>query len=310
MKILVMGTGAVGGYFGGVLARGGADVTLIARGENRDAIQKNGLQVESVTSGNFTVHPPVIERPDGSWEADLVLFCVKSYQSEEAVELLKPVVGGTTTILTLQNGIGSGELLAESFGRSRVLLGAAYVEAARKAPGVFAEFGGMCHIVFGEESGERSQRTVAIQDALQAAGMEAQLSGDMTRDLWNKLIYICALSGMTCITRTAMADVLHTSETLELSWRVMRETEQVALAMNVKLSADVVESTMADFQASEEALVSSMYQDLMAGNPLELAVINGAVSRLGKEVGIGTPVNDFIIECLAVADRLARSARK
>ena len=135
MKILVMGTGAVGGCFGGMLARAGHDVTFVARGANLEAIRSNGLRVESVAAGNFTVTPQVTDRAGDSGEADLVLFCVKSYDNEAAMEEMAGAVGDRTAILTLQNGLGSGDLLSDRFGREKVLLGAAYIEAARKAPG-------------------------------------------------------------------------------------------------------------------------------------------------------------------------------
>ena len=127
MKILVMGAGAVGGYFGGVLSKSGEEVTFVARGQHLEAINRDGLRVESVASGDFTVHPPAIERPDGTWKADLALLYVKSYHNQQAMETMKPAVGDSTAILTLQNGIGSGDRLASIYGREKVLLGAAYI---------------------------------------------------------------------------------------------------------------------------------------------------------------------------------------
>ncbi len=306
MRVLVMGAGAVGGYFGGVLSKGGEDVVFVARGQHLEAINNGGLRVESVTSGDFTIHPPAIERPDGAWQADLALFCVKGYQNEEAIEVIRPAFGSDTTILTLQNGIGSADQLASAFGREKVLSGAAYIDAMRKAPGVVAELGGECHIVFGEEDGSETERAVRIQDTLQKAGIEAHLSANVSKGLWNKLIHICALSGMTCIAKASFAEVLDTPETLDLTWRVMREVAEAGRAKGIDLDKDIVESTMAGFQEFKEDLMSSMYLDLEAGNPLEIAFLNGAVSRIGKEVGVATPVNDFITACLSIANGRAR----
>ena len=305
MRILVMGAGAVGGYFGGVLSRSGADVTFVARGQNLEAIRGQGVRVESTAAGDFTVHPPAMERPDGTWKADLALFCVKSYQNEQAMEAFKPAVRDTTTILTLQNGIGGGDKLAKVFGRERVLLGAAYIDAMRKAPGVVTQ-AGPCRIVFGEESGAETARVREIRDAFQRAGVDAQISRDILKDLWNKLIFICALSGMTCITRASFAEVLDTPETLDLTWVVMREAAEVGRARGIELDGDIVESTMAHFQEFKKELISSMHLDLKAGSPLEVTVINGAVSRMGKKAGVPTPVNDLITACLTVADERAR----
>ena len=307
MRILVMGSGAVGGYFGGVLARSGADVTFVARGRQLEAINSSGLRVESEASGEFTVRAPAIDRPDGTWKADLVLFCVKSYHNALAMETISPAVGDSTSILTLQNGIGGGDQLADVFGREKVLLGAAYIEAMRKAPGVVAQSGSSCRIVFGEDDGRETARAQRVRDLFQAAGVDVQLSSDVKRELWNKLIFICALSGMSCITRSSFAEVLETPETLRLTRRVLWEAAEVGKARAVGLDDGIVDSTMAQLEESKDELISSMFLDLEAGNPLEVAVLNGAVSRLGKEAGVATPVNDFISACLAVADSRARS---
>ena len=307
MKIMVMGAGAIGGYLGGVLSRSGQDVTFVARGPHLDAITGGGLRVESVVSGDFTVRAPAVEKPDGTWAADLVLFCVKAYHNQHAIEAMKPGVGDDTSILTLQNGLASGDRLAQVFGRDRVMLGAAYIDAMRKGPGVVAEVGGTCRVVFGEEDGGQTPRAVEIRDALERAGVETNLSTDVLKELWNKLIFICALSGMTCIARAPIAEVLNTPETLELTWRVLREVAAVGRAKGIGLDDDIVEATMERLQGSKHELISSMHLDLESGNPLEVEGLNGAVARIGKEVGVATPVNGFITACLTVADGKARA---
>ncbi|MCH8206143.1 MAG: ketopantoate reductase family protein [Chloroflexi bacterium] len=309
MKILVMGTGAVGGCFGGMLSHAGYDVTFVARGANLEAIRANGLRVESVAAGNFTVNPPLIERPDGTWKADLVLFCVKSYHNEAAMEEMAGAVGDGTAILTLQNGLGSGDLLSKRFGREKVLLGAAYIEAARKAPGVFAELGGGCRVAFGEQDGAETERAVRIRDSLERAKVDVELSADVQTSLWNKLVVVCAFSGMACITRASFVEVLDTRETSDLTRQVMQEAADVGRAVGAQLADDVVDSGMANLERHKHELSSSMYLDLQAGNPLEVGVLNGAVSRYGKEAGVATPANDFITACLTVADRRARLAQ-
>ncbi len=307
MRVLVMGTGAVGGYFGASLARNGEDVVFIARGDHRDTIEANGLRVESVAAGDYTVRSPAVERVPAGWTADLVLFCVKGYHNPQAIEVIRPAVGPDTTVLTLQNGVGSADQLAAAFGRDRVMAGAAYIHAMRAAPGLIAEVGGHCRIVFGEADGSESPRAAAIRDAFAAAGVDIELSDDVAKALWNKLVFICALSGMVCITREpSFTDVLAQPETLDLTWRVMREAAAAGRASGVALDGDIVETTMAEFQETSEELTSSMYIDLDAGNPLEVILLNGAVSRIGKEVGVETPVNDFITACLSIANAKAQ----
>ena len=306
MKILIMGTGAIGGCYGGLLTRSGEDVVLLARGENLNAIRERGMQVDSETFGSFTVHPQAVDALDGSWTADLILFCVKGYHNEQALSDMSPAVGESTTILTLQNGIGGGDQIAKRFGSGSVLLGAAYIDAERTAPGIFAQRGSPPCIVLGEESGEETERAKAIADVLQCADIESEVSPNVLTALWSKLIYICALSGMTCITRASFSEVLETPETLGMTIQVMTEALKVGQTSGVPLDDGLVDSVMAGFQEEKGGLISSMHTDLMAGNPLEVSLINGAVARIGKEVGVNTPVNSMIATCLTIADKRAR----
>ena len=303
MRVLIMAAGAVGGYYGGLLARHGNDVLFIARGPNLDAIRRDGLKVESVTSGAFSVRNAVAaERPDGTWIADLVLFCVKGYHNAAAIETIALAVGERTAILTLQNGLGSGDELAAAFGGHRVLLGAAYVDASRPAPGVFREQGGVCRIVFAERGGARSERCAEVSSALADAGIESEVTDDIDRALWNKLVYICGLSGMTCITRSSFAEVMNTPQTAEMTRLVVAEAAAVGRAAGVNLTPDVVEDTMSILSADREHLLSSMHTDLDAGRPLELGNLNGKVVELGRLHEIETPANEFITACLTPAN--------
>jgi 2-dehydropantoate 2-reductase len=302
-----MGTGAIGGCYGGLLARSGEDVVFAARGDNLRAIRNVGLRVESATFGEFLVHPKAVDVLDGSWAADLILLCVKGYHNEQAMSDMSPAVGDNTTILTLQNGIGSGEQLAQRFGADRVLLGAAYIDAERTAPGMFAQRGSRPRIVLGEEDGELTDRAKAIADALRRADIETELSSNVLTALWSKLVYICALSGMSCITRASFSEVLETQETYALTMQVMAEALKVGQSSGVPLDDELPNSVMAGFLEEKGGLISSMHTDLMAGNPLEVSLINGAVARIGREVGVATPANSFIAACLAIADNRARS---
>ena len=304
-----MGSGAVGGYYGALLHRGGHNVTLVARGEHLEAIRSHGLHVESVASGEFSARPAATDAPDASLNAELVLFCVKSYDNAAAIDTMRPAVGPTTSILTIQNGIGSGAELANAFGSANVLLGVTYVDAVRTAPGMVAEVGGPTNIVFGVEDGGNTPKAEEVHNALDSSGIDVQLSTSATAALWNKLILVCGLSGMMCITRASMPEILATPETLDLTWRVMREAEAVAKAMGVAPDHDILNSAMYELEQCDENSTSSMLVDLQRGNRLEVDVLNGAVARLGSEVGVETPINGFISTCLQVADRRAASRR-
>ena len=162
----------------------------------------------------------------------------------------------------------------------------------------------------GESDGTETERAVRIRDALSGAGIGVDLSGDVMKALWSKLVYISALSGMTCITRSVFVDVIDTPETLEMTRSVMNETFDVARANGIALDDSIVDETLSEFKEGTADMVSSMYLDLKAGNPLEVAVINGAVSQAGKMVGVATPYNDFIYTCLKPADNRARGSNK
>ena len=305
MKILIMAAGAVGGYYGSLLARAGNDVIFVARGDNLEAIRQHGLRVNSVNSGNFTLRANTVDSLDGSWTPDLVMFCVKGYQNALAIETIAPAVGDDTTILTLQNGIGSGDDLSAAFGADKVLLGAAYVDASHPEPGVFDERGGTCRIVFAEQEGPPTERCSEILHTLESAGIESEVAEDINVALWNKLVYICGLSGMTCITRSPFKEVVETPQTAALTLLVMEEAAAVGAAAGVNLANDVAETTMAHLYEERDGLVSSMHADLDAGRPLELANLNGKVSQLGNELGVPTPLNDFITACLSPAHNRA-----
>ena len=299
MNVLVMAAGSVGGYFGSLLAKAGNDVLFIARGENLAAITSRGLIVESETSGNFTIEANAVERPDGVWIADLVLFCVKSYHNSVAMDTIAPAVGPETAILTLQNGVGSGDELSAVFGAQRVMLGAAYVEAAHPAPGIFREVGWEGRIVFAEQDGSPSQRSAEIRQTFTDAGIDSEIAEDIEQALWNKLVYICGLSGMTCITHSSFAEVMDSPETREMALGVITEAAAVGKAAKVNLAPDLVDSIMSIFIEDKDHLISSMHADLNAGRPMEFGNLNGKVSELGRELGVPTPINDFITACLA-----------
>ena len=178
MKILVVGAGGVGGYYGGVLSRSGEEVTLVARSDHLRAILRDGLRVRSEAAGDFTVRPMATDRPDGSWKADLALFCVKGYHNKQAIEVMAPAIGEDTDILTLQNGIGAGEELADAFGRDRVLMGATYIDGWIEAPGLVGEGGGAFQTVFGEATGEKTARANRILDTFTRAGIDTELSSE------------------------------------------------------------------------------------------------------------------------------------
>ena len=224
---------------------------------------------------------------------------------------MRPAIGPDTSIMTLQNGIGSGDALAAAFGPEAVLLGATYIDAARPEPGLVAVGRHTQRIVFGEDDLSRSDRAVRVYEELKKAELDVYLSDNVHIDLWKKLIYICCLSGMWCITRAeSFTQVLENERTRDLALRVMREAAAVAAVRHVPLEASVPDDTLAYFDKNSSDVTSSMFFDLKHGRPIEVGVLNGAVSRLGELAGVPTPVNDFITWALSIHDANARAAQK
>jgi 2-dehydropantoate 2-reductase len=297
MKIGVMGTGGIGGYYGALLARGGHEVFCVARGEHLRAIQERGLRVESAV-GEFTVRPRASADPAAIGPVDLILFGVKTYDTEEAARAMKPMMGEGTAVLTLQNGVDSADRIAAAVGPGRVLPGAAFIFAHIAAPGLIRQTAGPRKIVFGEADGARSPRAEAILAACRAAEINAELTDRVVTVLWEKWAYICAQGGVTAMTRLPLGDIRACPETWALYRGVIEEIVAVAGARGISLSPGVVEGILAQASKLEPHARSSMYNDLAARRRLEVEALNGTVVRLGSEAGVPTPLNLAIYAAL------------
>lgn len=306
MRVAVMGAGGVGGYFGAVLARAGHQVHLIARGAHLEAIRSHGLRVESTRSGHFTVHPPATDDPSQVGPVDLVLFTVKAYHNGQAIPAIAPLVGPDTAVLTLQNGVDSGEQLARLYGWERVLPGATYIEAAVKGPGVVVQQGEPCRIVFGAKAGPALPRARRVHQALTGAGVEASLVEDIDRELWGKFVYICGLSGVLSVTRATLVEVLSVPPARSLLLQVMQEVQEVGQALGVSLTPDTAQRAFDLLERHQETTSSSMQRDLLLGRRLEVEALHGTVVRLARQAGVEAPANGVIYACLKLADELAR----
>ena len=294
MRVTVMGTGGTGGYFGGLLARAGEDVTFVARGAHLEAIRAKGLMVRSRLVGDFTVPARATDDPAEAGPADLILFCVKAYDTERAAGRLGSAVGPETVILPVQNGIDSAERIGRVVGRDRVIGGLAGVSSVIAAPGVIEHRAGPDLIQLGEMDGRPSARTSRIAATLEHAGMKAQVRTDIRVALWEKFVLICGLSGLTALTRLSIGAVLACPETRTLLRQVMEETAAVGRVEAPALSEGIVENLLKFFSAADPAIRGSLYYDLAAGRRLEIETLNGAVVRLGRERGIPTSAS-FVV---------------
>ncbi len=288
MRIVVMGSGGTGGYFGAKLARVGEDVTFVARGEHLDAIRKDGLRIKSAKDGEWVVRSPAVEKLDGQPPADIVLFCVKSFDTERAGEAIKPVVGPGTGVLPIQNGVDNEEKLERMLGPGHVLGGIAQVLATIESPGVILhQFLG--RIVFGEMDGRESQRARAFLGACERAGIDAQISSSMLRTLWEKYVFINAQAGMTALTRCPAGVIRSVPETRRMYRNILEEMVALGNAAGAGLDPDFVDTCMGMFDNLSAGFYSSLHYDLAHGKRLELEALHGHAVRLGERLGVPTP---------------------
>jgi 2-dehydropantoate 2-reductase len=292
-----MGAGAVGGYFGGVLANQGEDVVLIARGAHGDAIAKNGLQVDSHW-GNFNVKVDVTDDPSTVGEVDLILHCIKLYSNAEAFPTMKPMVGENTTILTIQNGATAGAILGEAFGDDHVLQGATYIETGIAGPGHIHQSGSTAMIEFGETDGSTTDRTEAIQKLFEREGMQVKVSENIVDTLWNKMVSVGSIGTVMAASRASFVEILASPHGESAVRTTMEEIVAVGLSQGVTFPPRCVESKMADAIAEAEETQASLQYDLDSGKPLELDDILGAVVKIGKDAGIPVPSSEALVTVL------------
>lgn len=304
MRIAIVGAGGMGSYFGGLLARAGHEVAFIARGEHLQALRANGLKIRSV-HGDFEISPVrATDQPAEIGAVDLTICAVKTFDIDTIADVMRPLIGPQTVILPLQNGVETPDQLARHYG-SAVLGGAVWVVSAVAEPGVVHQQSQFRRIVFGELDGQDTPRLHTIHDALANSGAVVELTNDIRKVLWTKLLFIASFSGITSVTRAPAGPVMTCAESRSLLERAMREVETVTRAKGLALEPDVVESNMAFCDRMAPDATSSMQRDVIAGRRLEYDAINGAIVRAGRETGIPTPIHEFLWTCLKVIDSMA-----
>ena len=299
MRIAIMRSGGTGGYFGALLARAGEDVAFIARGAHLDSIRDNGLTVKTSYGGDFTIEAKATDNPAEIGLVDLVLFCVKAYDTAAAAEVIRPMIGPETAVLSVQNGIDNQERIANIVGPGHVIGATARVSSVIERPGVIAHQavpGGM--ITLGELDGRMSRRAEDLLATFKNAGIDAEISSGIQATLWQKFIGICGVSGLSTLTQLPMGPIMACPETRELFRRTMEEVEAVARAKGIGLLDGVVDRAIDLMSKLPPSFRGSMYYDLVAGRRLELESLNGAAIRLGDEMGIPTPMNFAIYAAL------------
>tara|TARA_Y100001934_G_scaffold116418_1_gene142524 strand:- start:57671 stop:58588 length:918 start_codon:yes stop_codon:yes gene_type:complete len=292
MKFAILGAGAVGGYFGARLAEVGEDVTFMARGAHLDAIRNLGLRIES-ENGDAHIYPArATDDPVKVGPVDYVLFAVKLFQTEEAAEFAKPLVGSNTTLVALQNGVECASALSAVHGKDKVLNGTSYIAAVISEPGLIRQTGTFASFAFGEQDGTMSERGQRLKDAADAAGLHPTYSSNVEPLVWMKFLLIATMSSITAATRKPIGDLRDDQDIRPVILSSLEESIAVGRAMGVDLPEDALDQQLkriADFPA---AMVASMYHDLQANKPTELDWMSGAIRRFGKQCQIPTPTHD------------------
>jgi 2-dehydropantoate 2-reductase len=301
VRVLVLGSGAVGGYFGARLAEGGHDVTLVARGANLEALRRDGLVLQL---GDETRRLPgirAVAHPADAPAPDLVLVCVKSSDTATAGAALRGVIGPETIVLSLQNGVENEAILAHTLGLPPLLVGLTFIGVELVAPGT-VHYTGRGEILFGEPDGRESARARRLADALAVAGVPHQLRRDVLVVAWEKLAWNAAFNAVTALTGATVGAVLALPPTRELIRATMIETDAVATASGIAVRRHRIERVLQESADEMPAFATSMLQDLRRRRRLEHDALNGAVVRAAARCGVAAPLNGMLLALLARLD--------
>ena len=295
MRIAIMGAGGVGGCLGGLLGKAGNDVWLIVRGEHLEAIRANGLKLVRPDT-EFVVQVNATDNPAEVGPVDLVLFTVKTYQNRHVITALKPLMGHETSVITLQNGVESHEQLGAVLGPSNILPGAYWASSHILSPGVIGE-DVPAQISFGEIDDTDSLRSPDIRKVFRDAGIKTEISLDPLQVLWEKFIVLSALAGITSAAQTRPKELLKYPDARAMFCNAMEESLAVGLAKGINLPDNLVQDSLKYIESLPD-FQNSMHGDYEAGRATELAALSGAEIRLGKQIGVKTPVHEFLYSVL------------
>ena len=302
MRIAMMGSGGVGGYYGGRMAAAGHDVTFIARGAHLQAMQEHGLSIESRDLADALIRPVrATGSPAEVGVVDCVIVGVKLWDSEATGHAILPMVGPDTMMLSLQNGFEGDDVLASIIGAEKLIGGVAFIAASIGRPGVINHIGTMQRAVIGEHTangGGSSPRVEALQATMLDGGITAEISDDIDRTIWEKFVFLAGLSATTTLMRTTIGPIREDADSRRFLFDVISEAVAVGRAKGINLPEDYADDRMKFVDGLPIDMTSSMHHDFERGNPLELAWLAGAVARHGEALSIPTPVNRTVFAAL------------
>jgi len=302
LRIAIIGAGGVGGYFGARLQQAGAEVGFVARGAHLEVLRRDGLKVESPLGD---IHLPRVNATDNAadlGQADIVWLAVKLWDTESAIRSMKSVVGPGTGIISFQNGVQKDDVLRQAFGDKAVMGGVGYIAANIDRPGVIKHTGTMQRLIFGEYDGSRSARAEALLDACTRGGINAELSDDIRRAIWEKFVFLVGLSGSTTTMRATIGPIRSNPRTRAFLFDLMRETVAVGRALGVALPSDYADQRLTFVDSLPDTMTSSMHHDLNGRKRLEVSWLSGSVVQLGDRTGLPTPMNRAVWDVLALQE--------
>ncbi len=305
MKIVIIGAGGVGGYFGGKLAAAGFDTSFLVRGKTLETIQANGLHVKSIL-GNFHVTPKATDNYDIVKRANLVILSVKSWQIEEIAHKLKPFLKANAMLLPLQNGADNANRLAEILGTEKVLAGLCRIVAKIESPGIIDHFGYEPEIIFGEIDNSKSLRVSEIHNVFNKAGFKNNISADIQRDIWLKFLFIASISSMGALTRSVLGEMREDAYIRNKLLSTAKEIVSIGSHLGVNINKNDIDTCFSVIDKIDFNTTMSLQRDMMEGKPSELENFNGYIVKKGKKLGINTPVNDFVYHSLLAMEKRAR----
>jgi 2-dehydropantoate 2-reductase len=305
MKIGIIGTGGVGGYFGGRIAKAGYDVTFVSRGINLESLKSNGLTVKSI-SGDFKIDGiNATDKIEDLKKMDLILICVKAWQVKEIAQKIKPVVTENTIVIPLQNGVSAVPELKQHLSETNIISGLCFIISKIESPGIINHFGIEPSIVFGEINILKTERLNKIKEVFDKSGIKSKISDDITADLWKKFIIIC-VSGLLAVTKTTYGELRELPETRRMMIELLYEIYELSRKIGIKIDSDFVYKTVALIDTYPYDSTSSLTRDVWEGKPSEINYQNGTVVKLGEKYGVETPINIFVYNCILPMELKAR----
>ena len=298
MKIAFMGSGGVGGLIGARLAQAGCDVSFVARGAHLAAMREHGLKLESPVGNVHLTNVRVTDDPGSLGPVDIVVIAVKLWDTGTAARAIAPLIGPDTGVLSLQNGVRKDEILRPIVGDKALMGGVAYMGTAISRPGVIQHTGTMQRLVFGEYDGRRSKRAEALLEFARKAGLDARLSDDIRRSIWEKFVFLVGMAAVTATIRLPLGPILGHPLTRQFYLDAMREAAAVGRAHGVHLPEDIAEERLAFSDTLPASMTASLQLDLERGNPLEVEWLSGSVVELGAAVGVPTPIHRAVRDIL------------